>query len=524
MLPIARHDLAVYGACVYPRFALPKHIELLVAKLEAVEAGKIKRLMVSMPPRHGKSLTTSQLFPSWYLGRDPRRSVVVASYGAELANDLGRKVGQTVENPIHIAIFPESRLSHDVGASDRLEFQAGGFFFAVSRSGSLTGRGCDLLVIDDLLKDEQEARSPAVRRSVIDFYQRVALTRLTPDGAVILVGTRWGRGDLFDYLLVERGEEQWDVVNFPAIAEADDAVGRAEGEALWPERYSVKHLAHKKYEMGSLAFVCLYQGRPAEAEGIIFKREWWQSYTTPPQLKRVVVSLDSAFKTSTSSDYSAIQVWGEAQTGFYLLSAWKARVAFPDLKRSLISFASEWKPEYVLVEDAASGQSLLQELQVSTSLPLKAIRPDRDKESRAQSCTGMLEAGRVFLPAAAPWLADYLDELSSFPNGVHDDQVDATTQALNFLRGDASVFGLVDFLQGVNSGAIADPTRAATVLERVMARREKIPESVTTCPDCGSELLQKLAFGELRCMQCAKQFGLAKLAGLPESSFRRKNA
>lgn len=446
LLSLARKDFALYASAVYPKFEMPRHVERLIQVLEQVERGEIKRAMISMPPRHGKTLTTSTLFPAWYLGRDPRRSVAIATYGETLAQDLGRKVQGTLTDRIHGRIFPEAKLAGDVGSSERLEFQAGGSFFAVSRSGALTGRGCDLAVCDDLLKDENEARSPAVRRSIVDFYTRVLVTRLVPDGAIVLVGTRWGKGDLFDYLLDERGEEQWTVLNFPAIAEADDELNRPEGAALWPEKYSVRHLQHKQYEMGTSAFTCLYQGRPAEASGIIFRREWWRSYTQLPELKRTVISLDSAFKTGLQNDYSALQVWGEAQTGFYLLANWKQRVQFPDLKRALVSFAEQWKPNEILIEDAASGISLVQELKSSTSLPIKAIQVDRDKVSRAQACSGMVEAGRVYLPAEAPWLADFLDEVSGFPQMPHDDQTDAATMALNYLRGEHTVLGVLELM------------------------------------------------------------------------------
>jgi predicted phage terminase large subunit-like protein len=469
-----------------------------------------------MPPRHGKTLTTSTLFPAWYLGRDSSRSVAIATYGESLAKDLGRKVQQTVSDPLHCAIFPESRLAADVGAAERLEFEAGGSFFAVSRQGSLTGRGCDLLICDDLLKDQNEARSAAIRRSIIDFYERVAVSRLTPEGAIVLVGTRWGKGDLFDYLLDERGEDQWTVLNLPAVAEENDLLGRVPGEALWPEKYSVKHLAHKRYEMGTSAFVCLYQGHPAESEGLIFKREWWRTYTQLPELKRTILSVDSAFKTGLQNDYSAIQVWGESQTGFYLLTAWKQRVAFPDLKRSLATFADQWKPSVILIEDAASGQSLIQELQTTTSLPIKPIKVDRDKESRASACTGLLESGRVFVPADAPWLADFLDELSSFPNAPHDDQVDSCTMALNFLRGGSGVLGIVEWLKGIASGIFSPDGELKQVSPQLAAKlepeittlkpMETLVETLPPCPACKEAVCIQRIGQQWRCGQCGVQW------------------
>jgi predicted phage terminase large subunit-like protein len=394
-----------------------------------------------------------------------------------------------------------------------------------------------------LLKDAQEASSPAIRKMVIDFYQRVALTRLTPDGAIVLIGTRWGKGDLFDHLLEEKGEDQWTVINFPAIAEENDPLIRAPGEALWPERYSVKHLAHKRYEMGASAFTCLYQGRPSEADGIIFRRAWFRTYTSVPTFKRVIMSADTAFKTTTSADFSCVQVWAEAQTGFYLLASWKQRVEFPDLVRTLIDFADQWKAELVLIEDAASGQSLLQTLQSSTSLPLKAIKADRDKATRANACTAMCESGRVYLPADAPWLGEYLDSLCGFPNMPHDDDVDATTQALNFLRGDGDAFGFLDWVAAGGQERTLDKilTKAVNVVKDVWGRVTPSPRDQNLdakkmfpiemkqrgidpakmnpataaawdlpkpgpCPACKSVCTILIGADEAKCNQCAKQW------------------
>jgi predicted phage terminase large subunit-like protein len=522
MLSLARKDFGLYAVATYPKFETPAHIALLVEKLEAVEAGKIKRLMISMPPRHGKTLTTSRLFPAWYLGRDPSRSVAICTYGTALAEDLGRKVQQTVTDGVHLQIFPESKLSTAVGSAERLEFERGGQFFAVSRSGTLTGRGADLILIDDLLKDSDEARSAAVRRTIRDFYERVAVTRLTPNGAIVLVGTRWGKGDLFDYLLDEKGEKQWDVVNLAAIAESGDVLGRSEGEALWPQKYGLKDLQHKRYEMGTSAFTCLYQGRPAESDGIIFKREWFRTYTQLPKVKRVIASLDSAFKTGLGNDYSALQVWGEGETGFYLLANWKQRVTFPDLKRTLVSFAEQWKPEVILIEDAASGQSLIQELRESTSLPIKAIKVDRDKESRAQSCTGMLEAGRVFLPADAPWLGDFLDELAGFPQMPHDDQVDAATMALNFLRGDTAELGVVAWLKNIKAGIYDALGRGKPSSEpvKVLDPAMAVPASCSYC-GAGAESLEPRTLGvngKARCAKCGRYTDLVRERDRPTNA------
>jgi predicted phage terminase large subunit-like protein len=529
LLNAARSHFPLYCTAVFRGYQLARHLELLMEKLAAVEAGTIDRLALSKPPRHGGTLTVSQLYPCWYLGRHPDRNIALCSYNEEVAFDLGRRIQQTMQSAAHQAIFPEAALSRDVGSAGNVELQRGGHVYSVSRNGTLTGRGCDVLICDDLLKDQQEASSATIRKQTHEWYERVGLTRLTPTGAVILVSTRWHEADLTGYLLGQESEKPWSVLNFSAIAEPNDLLGREVGEPLWPERFDRKYLARRRAEMGSRAFVSLYQGRPSEATGNIFKREWWRSYTTVPEFKRTVLTLDSAFKVGKENDYSAWQIWAETQTGFYLLHAAKARLTYPDLKARLLSVAESWRPTWVLVEDAASGQSLVQELQSSTSLPIKAIKVDRDKVSRAESCTPLLECGRVFLPADAPWLNDFLDELSGFPNAQHDDQVDACTMALNFLRGESGGFGLLDFLQNIQTGArhwtgkalkpiatianwassgwdwetktSGEATPAAAEAPGFKAK-EWMPAAREQCPVCASTLTVWIASGHLHCNSC----------------------
>jgi predicted phage terminase large subunit-like protein len=523
MYGIARSNFASYCALVYPSFKMPPHIEALIQKLEEVESGKIDRLAVSMPPRHGKSVTTSQLFVAWYIGRHPQRNAALASYGSELAQDMGRRVMQTLASPIHQAIFPECKLASDFGGAEHLQTTAGGEFFSVSRAGSLTGRGCSLLVLDDLYKDAQEAGSSAIRKQVEDFYQRTALSRLEPDGAIAMIGTRWHESDLFAHVATV-GEKPWTVINYPAIAGANDPLGREEGAALWPQRFSLKHVQAKRLEMGARAFTSLYLGRPAEQSGVIFKREWWQSFSVAPEFKRIILSLDTATKVTSLNDYSALQVWAESQTGFYLLAAWKERVEYPALKRTLISFSELWKPRTILIEDSSSGAVLLQELRSSTSLPIKAVTVSRDKISRAESCTGILEAGRVFLPESAPWLQDYLDELSSFPFSSHDDATDCTTMALNFLRGDRAALGLVAFIRDRAAGFLARiETAVATERQAWVSSPSKNPvpaqpqfkaahppltfhEPMPACPECKAICVSRCS-GRLRCNSCGHLWG-----------------
>jgi predicted phage terminase large subunit-like protein len=435
VLPLAAADLACYAAALLPSFELAKHIELLVEKLEAVERGKIRRLLVAEPPRHGKSLLTCQLLPAWYLGRHPERSLICATYGQDLSDDFGRRVRNLLSDPLHQAIFPACRLSPDSTSLRRFDTTRGGSYYAVGRGGPITGRGADLLILDDTLKDREEARSETIRRNLHEWFSSVAFTRLTPNGAIVLIATRWHEDDLTGWLLREHAEEGWELLNLPAIAEASDPLGRTEGEALWPSRYPLDALESIRRQIGGAAFASLYQGRPAAAEGCVFRRAWFRTFRDlPTSIKRIVQSWDTAFKTGAENDFSVCTTWAFTDSGYFLLSLWRGRVEFPELKRQVANQADQWKPHAILVEDKASGQSLIQELKLATNFPVLPIKVDSDKRARAEAVTPLFEAGRVFLPESANWLNDLEDELTTFPVGAHDDIVDSITQALNYLR------------------------------------------------------------------------------------------
>jgi predicted phage terminase large subunit-like protein len=434
LLALAYEDLEVYAIAQYPQFQRSPHLELMISKLEAIERGEINRLMIFLPPRHSKSLTGSSVFPAWYLGRHPDRQVIFASYGQELSEVFGRSVRNFLMDPVHQAVFPNCRISEDSSAAHRFHTTGGGVYYAVGRGGAITGRGAHLLIIDDPIKDREEANSETIRRSLQEWFAYVAYTRLMPNGAVVLIQTRWHDDDLAGWLLREHANENWEVLSLPAIAEQDESF-RREGEALWPERYPVAVLERIRDAIGSAAFTSLYQQRPAAAEGAIFKRDWWQFYNDgPPKPSEIIQSWDTGFKTGAENSFSVCTTWAVAKYGYFLLSVWRGRVEFPELRRTLIAQAEQWKPSTILVEDRASGQSLLQELKTATMLPVVGIRADSDKLTRAQAITAMVEAGRVFLPEAAPWLNDFINEFANFPTGLHDDQIDSTTQALNYFR------------------------------------------------------------------------------------------
>jgi predicted phage terminase large subunit-like protein len=367
------------------------------------------------------------------MGRHPERHVIFTTYGQELSDDFGRRVRNFIVDDVHPAVFPNSRLSEDSFAAHRFNTKVGGAYYAVGRGGPITGRGADLLLLDDPIKDREEANSETTRKSLHEWFAYVAYTRLMPGAAVIIIQTRWHEDDLAGWLLREHASESWDVLSLPAIAEHDESF-RKEGDALWPERVPVEDLIRIREAVGGPAWASLYQQRPAAAEGAIFKREWWRPYRGLPEFSQIVQSWDTAFKKGAETSYSVCTTWGLAENGHFLLSVWRNRVEFPELRRTLIALAEQWKPSAILVEDRASGQSLLQELKSATTLPVLAIRADSDKLSRAQAVTPLIEAGKVFVPESAPWLRDYMDELAAFPTGKYDDAVDSTTQALNYFR------------------------------------------------------------------------------------------
>lgn len=405
------------------------HLALLGEKLEEIESGRIKRLMVFLPPRHGKSELCSIRFPAWYLGRHPQAQIIGCSYAESLAYTFSYATRETIRSPEYQRLWP---LELDQAGAVRWQVAGKGdlrpSYIAAGVGGGVFGEGADLVTIDDPLKNAEEAESPTYRDKIWDWYCRVARTRLQPNGAIILIMSRWHRDDLAGRLLelakTIPEADQWTVLHFKAIEN---------GEALWPERYPLSVLLNTRSSIGSRAFESLYQGEPSVAAGNIIKREWWRYYREKPAFERVIHSWDTAFKAKSSNDYSVCTVWGEAQVGYYLLDIWRQRVEFPELKRAAVALYERDKPSALLVEDAASGQSLLQEIQRTTNIAVLPVRVLQDKILRVHAITPLIEAGRVFVPEYAPWLHDYIEELSAFPAGEHDDQVDSTSQALHWM-------------------------------------------------------------------------------------------
>lgn len=435
---LAKESLIDFSTYIDPTYETPYHIRVLIEHLEAVERGEIRNLIVTMPPRHGKSKQCSILFPCWYLGRHPTEYIVQAGYAESIALTHSRQARDIFANPNIENVFEGIKYRPERESQRRIipERQAasewgtvqGGRYYAVGVGGGLTGRGFSVGLIDDPVKDRAEAESQTIRDNIWYWYTNVFRTREAPGARKIIINTRWHTDDLVGRLLKadDPKADQWTVLHMPAIS--------PEGKALWPERYDVNWLIQTRTSIGSSDFTAIYQGSPTIAKGNIFKREWWQDYSERPIFRRVIHSWDTAFKTKDRNDYSACTVWGETQTGIYLLDVFRQKLEFPELERAAKILYDRDRPSVVLVEDKASGQSLIQSLKRGTRIPLLPIKVDSDKTARAYAATPSIEAGRVYLPKSAPWLYDYLEEMSAFPNGEHDDMVDTTTQVLNWLR------------------------------------------------------------------------------------------
>lgn len=407
------------------------HLVFVREKFKKIELGASKKIMICMPPRHGKTEQCTIRFPGYFLERYPTSRVVIGCYNQTLANKFSRKTRRIMRERI--------ALSEERSAVEEWETENGGSFRAIGVGSGITGQGADLIVIDDPVKSRIEANSLAYRERCWDWYTDDLYTRREPGCSIILIMTRWHNNDLAGRILESEDASNWDVINLPALAESNDPLGRLEGEALCPERYNRDALLEiKSVQHGS--FDALYQGRPSSIEGEIFKREYWRYYREVPIFDKIVHSWDTAFKKGAENDFSVCTIWGQSKSGYYLLYRWKQRVEFPELKMTVILLANQVPANEILIEDKASGQSLIQELQRETRLPIIPYKIDRDKVARANAVTPIIEAGKVYLPENADWgVQDYIDCLAAFPNDEHDDDVDSTTQALSRMNNSISL-------------------------------------------------------------------------------------
>lgn len=452
-LPIAaRASLAEYVHLTYPgEYDMAPHHELIIDHLEAVERGEIRRLLITMPPRRGKSELCSVRFPAWYLGRNPDRRIIACSHTANLAYRFSRAVRRQLEADAWP--FPGVALRRGEASVQRwgLQRQEGGYQSA-GVGGAVTGDGADVLLIDDPVKSRAQASSAVYRDMVAEWYDSDAMTRLSPGGAVILIQTRWHEDDLAGRQLdaMAAGGDQWTVLSLPEIAEEGepDALGREPGEPLWPSRYPVEATRTIR-ETKPHVWWPLFQQRPSAATGRMIKRAYMSRRYDPtvlPPFELVVLTVDSAFKAEVGNDASAWAVWGATGAHLYVIDAWQGRIEYPELIRAIRDAYAKWEhlAPWVYIEDAASGQSAIQTLQRESMIPVRAWRPQGSKVSRAQDASRFFAAGRVLLPTAAPWLHDWIEQHAAFPTGKHDDMVDTTSMAVSRLTRAVAVPGDVD--------------------------------------------------------------------------------
>jgi predicted phage terminase large subunit-like protein len=431
---LARRRLADFGSLMMPGYERPRHVEMLCEYLEALERGDIRRLVVEMPPRTSKSTHVSQLLPAWWLGRHPSHQVMLASYGAELAEGQSRRARGLVVDPRYPFATTVAAAS---SAVNRWNTTQNGAVIAAGVLGGLTGHGADLLIVDDPVKDREAADSPAISEATWRWWSETALTRLQPNARALVTGTRWSQGDLIGRILSGSGASEWTVLRLPALAEADDPLGRAEGEALWPEWFDVAYLEALRAQIGERAWSALYQQAPTPAEGATFKRAWLEGrYDEFPEGLKIVTAIDASFGKSVASDYSAIVTAATDNKNIYVLHATRGRWDFNSLCRQIEREAREWNPNGpIVVEDAAAGQSAIQELKRTTGLNIVAVKPNGSKIARAEAISATFESGRVFFPAnASRWRDELIEEIASFPGGRNDDFVDAIVYAIQRLR------------------------------------------------------------------------------------------
>jgi predicted phage terminase large subunit-like protein len=440
--------LLAFNRYMWPGFLIGRHHRLLAQAFEQLERREIRRLLLTLPPRHGKSEAITNSGPAWYLGRNPSHKVMVASYAQQLANDFGRKNRNKMEDPRYWRIFPGVRLARDSTAVDSFQVigpdpkAQRGEFNAVGIEGGATGKGADLLLIDDPVKNREQAESRAFSKRILEWYEDVAFTRLSPGGVQVVIMTRWNDGDLAGHVLAlsrRKGVDwPWVHLNLPALAieGEEDALGRSPGEALWPEFYNREDLEGKRAILPARTWSSLYQGRPVPREGFYVNKDWFdrRRWTTKPfRPWRIIQSWDTARKDAEWNDPTVCTTWAEDDRGIFLLDVWRERVRYPGLKAAVQSQAELWGPDLILVEDSANGTAVVHDLETTTPLPFLLVSTDGlSKEVRLESVTGMMQGGRVWLPEHAAWLPDFELELTRFPAAAHDDQVDSVSQALRW--------------------------------------------------------------------------------------------
>ena len=430
----AKNDFLSFVKCMWPDFVEGSHHRHIAEKFNKLAKGEINRLIVNMPPRHTKSEFASYLLPSWMVGRNPKLKIIQTTHNAELAVRFGRKAKNLIDSDDYQKIF-KTTLQEDSKAAGRWETSQGGEYFAAGVGGAITGRGADLLIIDDP-HSEQDAMSKTSLDSAYEWYTSGPRQRLQPGGKIVLVMTRWSTRDLTGKLIANQKEpksDQWHVVEFPALMEHGP---------VWPEYWQQEELEKVKATLPVGKWNAQWMQQPTSEEGAILKREWWMKYPHEeiPSLQHVIQSYDTAFLKKETADYSAITTWGvfypteDSPANLILLDAIKGRYEFPELRRLALQQYKYWQPETVIVEAKASGLPLMYELR-QMDIPVVSFTPSKgnDKHSRVNAVAPLFESGMIWAPEQK-FAEEVIEECASFPHGDHDDLVDSTTQAIMRFR------------------------------------------------------------------------------------------
>jgi predicted phage terminase large subunit-like protein len=432
----AQSDFMTFVKRVWPEFIEGGHHKKIAEKFNDIANGKIKRLIINMPPRHTKSEFASFLLPAWMIGRQPKLKIIQTTHTTELAVRFGRKSKTLMDMPEYKEIFL-TRLREDSQAAGKWETEQGGEYYAAGVGSAITGRGADLLIIDDPHSEQDAMNNDALERAY-EWYTSGPRQRLQPGGAIVLVMTRWNTKDLTGSLLRATGDikaDKWELIEFPAILPS--------GKPVWPEFWKLEELEGVKSSISLQKWNAQWMQNPTSEEGAIIKREWWQKWDkeTIPPLQHVIQSYDTAFLKKETADYSAITTWGVFQRNedsgpqLILLDAIKDRFEFPELRRVAYQQYQYWQPETVLVEAKASGLPLTYELR-KMGIPVINYTPSRgnDKHSRVNSVAPLFEAGQIWAPTDKDFAQEVIEECAAFPYGDHDDLVDSMTQAVMRFR------------------------------------------------------------------------------------------
>jgi len=434
----AKNDFLSFVKCVWPEFIEGSHHRHIAEKFNKLATGELKRLIVNMPPRHTKSEFASYLLPAWMVGRRPKLKIIQATHTGELAIRFGRKAKHLIDSPEYQKIF-ETTLQEDSKAAGRWETAQGGEYFAAGVGGAITGRGADLLIIDDP-HSEQDALSENSLEQAYEWYTSGPRQRLQPGASIVLVMTRWSTKDLTAKLLKQQKEvkgDQWEIVEFPAILDHGP-----KPEPVWPQYWNLEELEKVKATLPVGKWNAQWMQRPTSEEGAIIKREWWRNYTKDniPALQHVIQSYDTAYLKKETADFSAITTWGifypneDSGANLLLLDALKGRWEFPELRRRALQQYKYWQPETVIVEAKASGLPLLYELR-QMDIPVVSFTPSKgnDKHSRINAVAPLFESGMIWAPDQK-FAEEVIEECAAFPHGDHDDLVDTMTQAVMRFR------------------------------------------------------------------------------------------